>query len=230
MRMCEPHSILYQTDITPKEQVRNLGVVFDSGLRMTDHINSICKAAHNAIRKIGRIRQYLDKPITERLVHAFVTSRLDCCNSLLYGLPESDILKLQRVQNIAARLVCQIKRKEHITPYLRELHWLPIHQRIIYKLLLYTFKALHDQAPTYTCELLQRHNPNRILRSASQLRLHVPKTLTSSYGIRAFSVAAPMLWNNLPLTLKNATSVTTFKSALKTYLFSWTCCVFLPIF
>ena len=189
------HVTIGQIDITPKEQVRNLGVVFDSGLRMTDHINSICKAAHNAIRKIGRIRQYLDKPTTERLVHAFVTFRLDCCNSLLYGLPESEILKLQRVQNIAARLVCQIKRKEHITPYLRELHWLPIHQRIIYKLLLYTFKALHDEAPTYICELLQRHNPNRILRSGSQLRLHVPKTLTSSYGMRAFSVAAPMLWN-----------------------------------
>ena len=207
-----------------KIMFETLGVVFDSGLRMSHHINNISKSAHIAIRKISSIRQYLDKPTTERLVHAFVTSRLDSCNSLLYGLPDSDIHKLQRLQNTAARLVCGVKRKEHITPYLRELHWLPIQQRIIYKLMLLSFKATHDLAPIYICELLQRHDPKRVLRSASQMRLHVPRSSTSSYGSRAFSVAAPSIWNNLPLSVKCAESVSSFKRALKTHLFNQSFC------
>ena len=129
--------------ISPSSDARNLGVTVDSHLQMTKHVNNICKSAFLAIRNIGRIRKYLDRENCERLVHAFVTSKLDSCNSLLVGLPNSEIEKLQRVQNSAARLIMGTKRGEHITPVLYHLHWLPITCRIDFKILLMTYKALN---------------------------------------------------------------------------------------
>ena len=95
------------------------------------------------IRKIGQIRQFLDQDTANRLAHAFVTSRLDSCNSLLYGLPESEIKKLQRLQNIAARLVLQLPKRTHITLILRQLHWLLVRQRLEYKILIITYKVMY---------------------------------------------------------------------------------------
>ena len=93
------------------------------------HINSICRSASLALRNIGRVRKYLDQANTERLVQAFITSRLDYCNSLLYRLPAKEISKLQRLQNSAARLVLKCKVRDHITPSLEKLHWLPVEQK-----------------------------------------------------------------------------------------------------
>ena len=128
-------------------EARSLGVVFDSELRMRAHVSNICRAGWSFIYRIGKIRSYLDEPATLKLIHAFVTSRIDSCNSLLIGLPTNEINRLQRLQNAAARLVCRVKRHEHITPILQSLHWLPVSQRIIYKSLILTFKALHNLAP-----------------------------------------------------------------------------------
>ena len=133
-----------------------------------------------------------------RSLHAFVTSRLDCGNSLLYGIPISSIRKLQQVQNSAARLITKTKKYDHITGILQNLHWLPISERIKYKLLLITYKPLHGQAPPYLCELFHLYNPTRNLRSKSKLLLEV-KPCKLSYGKRAFSIAAAVLWNQLPL-------------------------------
>ena len=106
--------------INASESARDLGVIFDSRLDMKQHLKSITRSASFAIYKIGQIRKYLDSNATERLVHAFVSSRLDCCNSLLFGLPDCDIAKLQRLQNSAARLVSRCKYRDHITPVLKE--------------------------------------------------------------------------------------------------------------
>ena len=114
-------------------EARNLGVIFDKHLTMSGHVKNLCRTASLAIRNIGRIRKYLDQPITERLVHAFVSSTFDYCNSVLYGLPARQLRKLQRPQNSAARLVTKAKRRDHITPVLRQWHWLPINQRIVFK-------------------------------------------------------------------------------------------------
>ncbi len=148
-----------------------------------------------------------------------MTSKLDSCNSLLYGLPECDIVKVQRVQNTAARLVLRIPRHEHITPALVELHWLPVRQRIVYKILLITYKALHDMAPEFITNLIQRYVPTRSLRSASACRLVVKRTLTKTYGDRSYVSAAANLWNDLPITIRQAPSLSVFKSHLKTHLF-----------
>ena len=182
-------------------------------------VNNICRSASFALYRIGQLRKFLDKKCTEMLVHAFITCRLDQCNSLLYALPESQIAKLQRIQNSAARLVSLSRKYDHITPILRELHWLPVKYRIIYKILLLTYKCLHGMGPIYLQELLKEYKPARNLRSSMQLRL-ITSITSTQYGQRSFSAAASELWNDLPLHVKNSQTLVQFKSSLKTHLFT----------
>lgn len=212
------------TYINPSPEARNLGVTLDSHLLLKTHISNVCRSGWAFIYKLGRIRKYLDNATTERLVHAFITSRLDCCNSLLVGLPDSDLQKLQRLQNASARLVTLSKRRDHITPVLKDLHWLPISKRIEYKILLLVFKTFHDHSPTYLANLLSRYIPARTLRSSSQVSLGFPsqRPRTNFYGQRSFAISGPKLWNNLPSFIRNAAPVMTtcqFKRILKTLLF-----------
>ena len=201
-------------------QAKDLGVIIDQHLTLVPHVNNISRLASHSIRKIGRIRKYLDRNSTEKLVHAFVSSRLDSNNSILYGLPDFHICKLQRIQNAAARLVTLTKKREHISPVLKELHWLPLESRIVYKLMLLTFKALNNQAPKYLCDLISIKEPTRSLRSNASVVLHRRKANLVTYGQRSFFYAAPELWNRLPSHVKNATSLQQFKRVLKTHLFS----------
>ena len=157
---------------------------------------------------------------TERLIHAFVTSRLDNCNSVLHGLPNYVINRLQLVQNAAARLVVLSSKHDHVSPILADLHWLPIHFRIQFKILLLTFKALHGLAPVYLQDLLSKKSSSRNLRSSSQLLLQTKSFNMKTYGLRSFSVAAPLLWNSLPSDIRDIHQLSSFKSALKTYLYN----------
>ena len=206
-----------EVDVT--DHARNLGVVMDKHMTLSTQINNICRSASYAIFKIGQIRRFIDQATAERLVHAFVTSRLDANNSLLYGLPNAAIAKLQRVQNSAIRPVTCVKRDQDINVVRRDLHWLPIRDRIVFKLLLITYKIRHGRAPEYLAELVKDYTP---LRSTAQNLLELPsnrEVATAYYGKRAFSVSAPSLWNKLPLNIRNANSVDSFKRQLKTYLF-----------
>ena len=153
------------------------------------------------------------------LVHAFVTSKVDYCNSLLYGVTKYLLQRLQRVLNCAARIVFKSNKYDHITPLLRELHWLPIQQRIEFKILLITFKALNKQAPTYLTDLLISYTPSRSLRSSSKNLLKTPGYNLKSYGGRSFVLASAVLWNSLPQSLRDLQSVETFKRKLKKHLF-----------
>ena len=198
---------------------RNIGMIMDNTLNMQKHINSICKGAWFHLRNIGFIREYLDDSTCEKLIHAFVTSKLDFMNCLLYGVPKIHLDKLQRVQYAAARLITRTRKYEHMTPVLRRLHWLPINQRITFKLMLITYKAQNDQAPSYISDLLQPVSHTRSLRSVTKRDLKVPRSKSVTYGDRCFSIAAPKLWNSLPSDIKSASSLTTFKRLLKTHLF-----------
>ncbi len=157
---------------------------------------------------------------TEKLVHAFMTSRLDYCNALLGGCPASSINKLQVVQNAAARVLTRSRKYDHITPILQSLHWLPIKFRISYKILLLAYKALNGLAPAYLTSLLSRYNPSRSLRSQNSGLLVVPRIAKSTKGGRAFSYLAPKLWNSLPDNIRGSDTLSLFKSRLKTHLFS----------
>ena len=183
-----------EVDVPTVTSARNLGTWFDSNLNMGMAINKTCSSAFYYLYNIRRIRKYLSKDNAVALVHAFITSRIDYCNSPYYGLPNYQLHKLQRVLNSSARLVHCASRFCHITPLLREMHWLPVRMRIEFKLLLITFKMLKGLAPQYLSELIfvlppsnynLRRNNNGILLSTSKFKSK--KTL----GDRAFFVCRP---------------------------------------
>ena len=214
----KPHLNIGDALVSSTDVVRNIGAIFDSHMTMEKQINHMCRCAFLQIRKLNSVRKYLDLKTTEQLVHAFVTSRLDMNNSLLNGLPSCLLNKLQRVQNVAARIITRTPRHQHITPILKSLHWLPIHQRVKFKVILLVFKARRGLAPNYIQELLHVQKATRSLRSTSKDLLEVPRTRTL-LGDRAFAVAGPRLWNALPPEMKSIASINAFKKTLKTYLF-----------
>ncbi len=184
------------------------------------HISNVTKTAFFHLRNIAKLRNMLHVSDAEKLVHAFMTSRLNYCNALLGGCPASSINKLQVVQNAAARVLTRSRKYDHITPILQSLHWLPIKYRISYKILLLTYKALNGLAPAYLTSLLSRYNPSRSLRSQNSGLLVVPRIAKSTKGGRAFSYLAPKLWNSLPDNVRGSDTLSLFKSRLKTHLFS----------
>ena len=187
---------------------------------MTHHVNSLCGASYVQLRQIGCIRQYITADATKSLVNSLVTSKLDYCNSLLNGVSKVTLQKLQRVQNTAARIVTKTPKYDHITPILKELHWLPVHHRLEFKILTLTYKALHHEAPKYIVDMLEVYMPRRNLRSADgPVSLVVPRSRTVKYRNRCFQHAAPKLWNALPAGIRYACSLPAFKRALKTHLF-----------
>ena len=126
-------------------------------------------------------RNFLSKESTEKLIHAFVSSRIDSCNALLFGIPEKDISKLQIVQNSAARIVERARGRDPITPMLTRLHWLPVDKRIVYKIVLLCHKVIIHQSPTYLTNIITPYIPQRNLRSSNKHFLVVPSSSTCTY-------------------------------------------------
>ena len=212
--------------IEPSESIRNLGIVFDTSMSMSKQVSSLSRSINFHLRNISRIRRYLDFPTCNNVVRSLILSRLDYGNILLMGANATDIARLQRLQNWAAKLIFLAKKRDHASPYLKKLHWLPVQQRIYFKIATYIFKCLAGLAPQYLNSLISLYTTDREgLRSAADTtRLHEPKfnrhCFQSAAG-KAFSLAAPRIWNNIPVSVRSPTSLTTFKKGLKTHLFPY---------
>jgi len=163
---------------------------------MEDHIKKICKTCHFHLTNVSKIRTYLDCESTETIIqHAFVTTNLDYCNAILYGLPKVLLNCLQLVQNTAARIVTFTRRYEHVISSLADLHWLPVEYRIICKILLLVYKAINGFSPSYISNLLL------------------------SYSDQRFSIIGPKLWYSIPSSLRNANSLNCFQKNLKRHIY-----------
>lgn len=199
--------------------VKNLGVTFDETLSFRSHISQIRKSCFSLLLAFSKIRNHFSRESIETLIHALVTSKLDYCNSLFAGSWKCDIQRLQSVQNFAARIILRRRKYDHVSPL--ELHWLPIEERINFKILMIAYKCLNFLAPDYLASLISYRNSNYSLRSVTNLNLEIPLGLIPkpTFGRRAFSFYAPYLWNDLPIELKSAPSLDIFKKKLKTFLF-----------
>ena len=209
--------------ITCTNKAKNLGVILDSDLNFIPHFNYIRKTSFYHLKNIAKTLPLISKPSREILVHAFITSRLDYCNSLFTGLPKKQLNKLQLIQNAAARLITKTKKRAHIKPILRSLHWLPIKYRIIFKVLLLVFKSFNGNAPDYILDMLPSYTPHRHLRSAgANLLIRQMKKTKKNYG-HDFSYFAQKHWNRLPVSIRLSQTLDSFKKALKTHLFTKAC-------
>ena len=209
--------------VTPVKAVRDLGIYLDCDLSMKTHTTKTVSSCFAALRQIRSIRRTTSRSVLKSLVVALVLSRLDYGSATLVGLPNTLLDRLQSVLNAAARLVYAARRFDHVTPLLRDLHWLRARERVDFRVAVITYRCLHGAAPAYLADELHRTADNESkqrLRSASTAALDVPSTRHKTIGDRAFPVAAARVWNGLPSTVQSASSLPVFRKRLKTALFA----------
>ena len=200
--------LLLGQDPNPSTSAKNLGVLFDSSLNFRKHISQTCRACFYHIRDLRQIRKSLSLDLAKQIAEALVSSKLDYCNSLFHNIPEKDIARLQRLQNCFARVVTKAPRFSCSVPILKRLHWLPVKSRIYFKLCAITFRTLKENQPAYLADL----------RSTNSNRFVVPRIKTKT-GSRAFSMSGPALWHALPVPIRNAKTILTFRKLLESHLF-----------
>ena len=201
--------------INVSDSARNLGVQLGSTLSFDEHVNNVCHNCYLHIKRLARIRQYLTIHSATVLGAAIVSSKFDYCNSLLGGTIAANIGRLQPAQDCLVRAIYRLPRKVQTTPYLSQLHWLPIKERINFKLALLSWKALSLKQAMYLSELLTR------LRDSCS-RDHGSfdsKCVTTRTGERAFGICVPRLWNTLLDTITSSSTLSLFKTRLKTFPF-----------
>ena len=220
LNKCVTHCLkVNDCEISKVNTIKYLGTYLDQSLSLKTHINNKCRAAMANYHRLAHIRKYLTIDACKQAVHGLIISHIDYCNSLFYGLPKCDIKKLQRIQNMAAKLILKKRKFDSVTVCLKELHWLPVSLRIEFKILTMVWKCLNDQAPSYLKELLQEKHISRTLRSNIQRNLVIPRTKCKTFAERSFSVSGPTLWNKLPTDIQHSHTFDQFKSKLKTWMF-----------
>ena len=195
-----------------KTTVKNLGILMDNKLSMRKQVIEVKKRSFRTLRNIRRIRFLLTEDQLKIVVNSLVVSCLDYCNGLYYGISEKLLSQLQLIQNCAAKVVTGKYKHDHLAHDLEDLHWLTVRKRVLFKICLLVYKSLNGLTPAYLQDLI-RYKPH-----GHSLQLQVPDTNTND-GMRSFSSIGPRLYNNLPNSVKQATSTESFKKRLKTYLF-----------
>ena len=209
--------------IKPSTKVRNLGVILESDLSMKAHVSKLLSVCFFHIRQLRLVRRSLNVESTHALVRALIHSRLDYCNSTLFGLSMELSKQLQSVMKAAARLIFRLPGHASVTDLINsKLHWLNFPQRVNYKLCVMAYKSIHGIAPMYLqrrCTPVASATGRSQLRSASSGQLMVARA-RKSFGEASFSYCGPMAWNSLPQELREQTlSLSAFKKQLKTFLY-----------
>jgi hypothetical protein len=208
--------------VQPTTSVRDLGIYIDSDLSMSTHVSKTVSSCFGMLRQLKSIRRSVTRPVLTSLVVALVLTRLDYGCATLAGITDELLSRLQSVQNAAARLIFSARKFDHVTPLLRDLHWLRVRERIEFRLAVLVYRCLHGMAPDYLASELQRVSDiesRQRLRSASTAALVVPAARRKTIGDRAFPVAAARTWNTLPPAVTSAPSLPAFRQRLKTELF-----------
>ena len=215
------HFKVGDTQVPRSDQIKYLGVLLDANLTFKNHILQKCKIASINLRNIKSLRKHLTIDSCKTLVQGLVISHLDYSNALFADLPSTTLKPAQLVQNHAAKVILGLRKFDSATEALKQLHWLPIRQRCIFKLLLLVYKSLHNQAPSYLSDLLVKRQSTRTTRSSSEddTKLIEPFTARSTFASNSFSVAGPRHWNSLPASVRQSPSVDVFRRRLKTHLF-----------
>jgi len=199
------------------QSVKLLGVMLDA-MSFNKHVSTILRACNFHLSTLLHIRSLISDTVAQQIACSIVGFWLDYCNSLLVNCSNRNLDKLQRVQDNLARDVWNSKRSTSAGPLLRRLHWLPVRQRINFKLAKLCYLATSFQQPGYLADLISPYSQSRLLRSSTQKFLSVPPHNLDT-AARRFSVAAPRLWNYLPLNCRTTPSINTFKIRLKKFLF-----------
>ena len=186
---------------------------------MKRHISSLCRTTFLALRRMASVRQFLSDSSIKKLVASMITSRLDYCNATFAGVADEQITRIQEIQNNAARLILKKSKRVHVTPLLKELHWLPVKYRIQYKLATLAFRHFDGSLAPYLSSFLCTYQPSPSLRSSTERLLKISKPNLKTFGERSFGYIAPTVWNSLPADLRASPSIPTFKVNLKTHFF-----------
>ena len=205
-----------------KQSVKNLGFTLDCHLTMNAHVSNIARTCYFELRRVASIRRLLTSTATATHVSAFVLSRIDYCNSLLFGSTHDVTSHLQRIQNYAARVILRLPKSSSITIHLKSLHWLPVKVRSTYKIACLCYHCHSSTAPSCVTDMLHKkplHTRNTRSSSYSMPLLNRPAHSKATLGDRSLSFASSSVWNSIPNDVRCAPSLSSFKSRFKTYLF-----------
>ena len=206
-------------NIIPAEHVRNLGFLMDRFCKNTKHINHLSSSLCYQLRNIHNIRGKLDFNTAKTVVQALILTKLDYCNSLLAGTPECHLSWLQCVQNMACRVVCNLRKYDHVSASMYSLHWLKVRECITYKIAYLVHCCKMRLAPQYLIDVLPTVTHNCSLRSSISGNIPSAKCRTSLASEGSFSAVGPNKWNSLPPGVQFEKSSDGFRKGLKTFLF-----------
>ena len=185
----------------------------------TKHINCLSSSLCHQLRNIQNIRGKLDFNAAKTVVQALILSKLDYCNSLLVGTPECHLSQLQHVQNMACRVVCNLRKYDHVSTSMYSLHWLRVREDITYKIAYLVYCCKMGSAPQYLINVLPIATHNHSLRSSTSGNLPSAKCRSSLASEGSFSAAGPKIWNSIPPDVQSEKSSDGFRKCLKTFHF-----------
>ena len=192
----------------------------DSLLKNGPYVNKITSSCYCKLCNIIKIRPSLDTKLAQLIVQALVLSNLNYCNSLLACSPQYQLNKLQHIQNMCCRVICNIRKHDHVSPAMKDLHWLKIPERITYKLCVLVNKCQNNLAPRYLSNLLPSNPSSRLLQSSKSDNIYITHFKNSQWQHSSFSCAGPRACNSLTTVIKTIQSLDTVKALLKTHLFN----------